>query len=81
MAMTKAYSLCSSMDETQGYKNEIAFYSAIKAAFVKYSTVDKKRSDEQRNSALKLILDNAIIAEGVDDIFSMVGINYNKGKV
>lgn len=63
------------MDETQGYKNEIAFYSAIKTAFVKHSTVDKKRSDEQRNSALKQILDNAIIAEGVDDIFSMVGLD------
>ncbi|HIF9478093.1 TPA: type I restriction endonuclease subunit R [Photobacterium damselae] len=74
-AMTKAYSLCNTMDETQGYKNEIAFYSAIKTAFVKHSTVDKKRSDEQRNSALKQILDNAIIAEGVDDIFSMVGLD------
>lgn len=74
-AMTKAFSLCNTMDETQGYKNEIAFYSAIKTAFVKHSTVDKKRSDEQRNSALKLILDNAIIADGVDDIFSMVGLD------
>ncbi|HIF9325829.1 TPA: type I restriction endonuclease subunit R [Photobacterium damselae] len=74
-AMTKAYSLCNTMDETQGYKNEIAFYSAIKTAFIKHSTVDKKRSDEQRNSALKQILDNAIIAEGVDDIFSMVGLD------
>ncbi|CEO38582.1 type I restriction endonuclease subunit R [Photobacterium kishitanii] len=74
-AMTKAFSLCNTMDETQGYKNEIAFYSAIKTAFVKHSTVDKKRSDEQRNSALKQILDNAIIADGVDDIFSMVGLD------
>ncbi|WIG82982.1 type I restriction endonuclease subunit R [Photobacterium damselae] len=74
-AMTKAYSLCNTMDETQGYKNEIAFYSAIKTAFIKHSTVDKKRSDEQRNSALKQILDNAIIADGVDDIFSMVGLD------
>ena len=74
-AMTKAFSLCNTIDETQGYKKEIAFYSAIKTAFVKHSTVDKKRSDEQRNSALKLILDNAIIADGVDDIFSMVGLD------
>nr|WP_255484316.1 type I restriction enzyme endonuclease domain-containing protein [Agarivorans sp. B2Z047] len=40
-ALAKAYSLCSTMDETHGYKNEIAFYSAIKAAFIKHSTVDK----------------------------------------
>ena len=74
-AMTKAYSLCNTMDETQAYKNEIAFYSAIKTTFIKHSTVDKKRTDEERNTALKQILDNAIIADGVDDIFSMVGLD------
>ncbi|MEZ8151224.1 type I restriction endonuclease subunit R [Vibrio splendidus] len=74
-ALTKAYSLCNTMDETQGYKNEIAFYSAIKTAFIKHSTVDKKRTDEERNTALKQILNNAIIVDGVDDIFSMVGLD------
>ncbi|WED21565.1 type I restriction endonuclease subunit R [Vibrio sp. JC009] len=74
-ALMKAFSLCNTMDETQGYKNEIAFFSAIKTAFIKHSTVDKKRSDEERNSALKQILDNAVVAEGVDDIFKMVGLD------
>lgn len=74
-ALTKAYSLCNTMDEVAGYKKEIAFYSAIKTAFIKHSTVDKKRSDEARNSALKQILDNAIIPGGVDDIFSLVGLD------
>ncbi|MEZ8192976.1 type I restriction endonuclease subunit R [Vibrio sp. 1F279] len=74
-ALTKAYSLCNTMDETHGYKNEIAFYSAIKTAFIKHSTVDKKRTDEERNTALKQILNNAVVADGVDDIFSMVGLD------
>ncbi|MEZ8094551.1 type I restriction endonuclease subunit R [Photobacterium swingsii] len=74
-ALAKAYSLCSTMDETHGYKNEIAFYSAIKTAFIKHSTVDKKRTDEERNTALKQILNNAVVADGVDDIFSMVGLD------
>ncbi|MFA0195287.1 type I restriction endonuclease subunit R [Vibrio artabrorum] len=74
-ALTKAYSLCNTMDETHGYKNEIAFYSAIKTAFIKHSMVDKKRTDEERNTALKQILNNAVVADGVDDIFSMVGLD------
>jgi type I restriction enzyme, R subunit len=74
-ALVKAYSLCSTMDETHGYKNEIAFYSAIKTAFIKHSTVDKKRTDEERNTALKQILNNAVVADGVDDIFTMVGLD------
>jgi Type I site-specific restriction-modification system, R (restriction) subunit and related helicases len=73
-ALMKAYSLCNTLDEVEGYKNEIAFYGAIKTAFLKHSTVDKKRSDETRNSALRQILDNAIVADGVDDIFSTVGL-------
>ncbi|OOE45309.1 type I restriction endonuclease subunit R [Salinivibrio kushneri] len=73
-ALMKAYSLCNTLDEVDGYKNEIAFYGAIKTAFLKHSTVDKKRSDESRNSALRQILDNAIVADGVDDIFSTVGL-------
>ncbi|MDN3696538.1 type I restriction endonuclease subunit R [Vibrio cortegadensis] len=74
-ALAKAYSLCSTMDETHGYKNEIAFYSAIKTAFIKHSTVDKKRTDEERNTVLKQILNNAVVADGVDDIFTMVGLD------
>lgn len=74
-ALAKAYSLCSTMDEIHGYKNEIAFYSAIKTAFIKHSTVDKKRTDEERNTALKQILNNAVVADGVDDIFTMVGLD------
>lgn len=75
VAMMKALSLCSTMDEVAGYRIEIAFYGAIKTAFLKHSTVDKKRSDELRNSALRQILNNAIVADGVDDIFKTVGLD------
>jgi len=75
IALTKAFSLCNTMDEVAEYRKEIAFYSAIKTAFLKHSSVDKKRSDEERNSAFKHIIDNAVIAEGVDDIFKMVGLD------
>ena len=74
-ALIKAFSLCNTMNEVAEYRKEIAFYSAIKTAFLKHSSVDKKRSDEERNSAFKQIIDNAVIAEGVDDIFKMVGLD------
>lgn len=74
-ALTKAFSLCNTLDAVSEYRTEIAFYSAIKTAFMKHTNVDKKRTDEERNSAFKQIIDNAVIAEGVDDIFSMVGLD------
>ncbi len=63
-ALTKAFSLCNTLDEVAEYRKEIAFYSAIKTAFLKHSSVDKKLSEEEKHSALKRIIDNAIVAEG-----------------
>nr|WP_198286422.1 type I restriction endonuclease subunit R [Stutzerimonas stutzeri] len=75
LAVTKAFSLCGTLDEAAPLRKEIAFFSAIKAAITKFTTVDKKRSDAEKNSALKQILDNAITSDGVDDIFALAGLD------
>jgi type I restriction enzyme R subunit len=74
-AITKAFSLCSTLDEAAPLKKEIAFFSAIKAAIIKHTTVDKKRTEENKNSILKQILDNAVVAGGVADIFALAGLD------
>jgi type I restriction enzyme R subunit len=74
-AISKAYTLCGTMDEVEPYKKEIAFLGAVKNAISKFTTIDKRRSDEEKNSALKQIIDNAVIANGVDDIFNLVGLD------
>lgn len=74
-AVSKAFSLCGTLDEAAALRREIAFFAAIKAAINKFTTVDKKRRDEQKNSALKQILDNAIVADGVADIFALAGLD------
>lgn len=70
-----AYTLCATLDEAKSYSKEIAFFDAVKHALKKFTSVDKRRTDEEKNSALKQIIDNAIIAEGVDDIFALVGLD------
>ncbi len=74
-AISKAYTLCSTLSEASTLKKEIAFLSAVKAAISKFTTIDKRRTDEEKNSALKQIIDNAIIADGVADVFEMVGLD------
>ena len=74
-AIRKAYTLCGTLDEAESFKKEIAFFSAINAAISKYTSVDKRRSDEERNSALKQIIDNAIVSEGITDVFELVGLD------
>ena len=73
--ITRAFSLCGTLDQAAVMKTEIAFFSAVKAAIVKYTSVDKKLSKAKKYSALKRILDNAIISEGVADIFALAGID------
>lgn len=70
-----AFTLCGTMDEAKEFSKEIAFFGAVKSAITKFTTIDKRRSDEEKNSALKQIIDNAIVADGVDDIFSLVGLD------
>ncbi len=75
LAINKAYSLCNTLDEAKELRAEIAFFSAIKAAISKFTSVDKKRTQEEKNSALKQILDNAVIAGGVADVFELAGLD------
>lgn len=70
-----AFTLCGTLDEAKVYSKEIAFFDEVKKAISKFTAVDKRRTDEEKNSALKQIIDNAIIADGVDDIFSLVGLD------
>lgn len=75
LQINKAYSLCSTLDEARALHKEIAFLSAIKAALVKYTSVNRSLSEEQKNSALKQILDNAVVADDVTDVFALCGLD------
>ena len=75
LAMTKANSLCGTLDEARVYREEIAFFQAIKVVIAKASGSDKKLSEDQKNNALKQILDNAVVAEGIDNIFALAGLD------
>jgi type I restriction enzyme R subunit len=74
-AISKSYTLCSTLDEAGPLKKEIAFLSAIKSAITKFTSPDKRRTDEDKNTALKQIIDNAIVADGVTDVFALVGLD------
>jgi type I restriction enzyme R subunit len=73
-AANVAYSLCSTLDGAKALHLELAFFSAIAGVLRKHGMTDKKRTAEQKHSALKQILDNAVKAEDVQDIFKMAGL-------
>jgi type I restriction enzyme R subunit len=74
-AISRAFAVCGTLDEVAPLRTEIAFFSAIKAAIVKYTTVDRKLTEAEKQSTLRRILDNAVVSDGVADIFALAGIN------
>jgi len=72
LALTKAFSLCGTLDEAKRYKEEIAFFQAVKVVIQKAGKTTKINNDP--NKAIKQIIDNALISDGIEDIFSLVGL-------
>lgn len=75
LTINKAFSLCGTLDEAKTLHKEIAFYSAIKAVISKHTSVDRKLSQAEKDSTLKQILDNAVLADGVADVFALCGLD------
>jgi len=75
LGLSQAFSLCGTLDEAAPLREEIAFFQAIRAVIAKASGTDKKLSEERKQAVLKQILDNAVVAEGVEDIFKLAGLD------
>jgi type I restriction enzyme R subunit len=74
LGVTRAFSLCGTLDEAAALREEIAFFQAIKSVIAKSTTSDRKLAEDRRNAVLKQILDNAVVSEGVEDIFKLAGL-------
>jgi type I restriction enzyme R subunit len=74
LAITIAFSLCGTLDKAASLREEIAFFQAIKNVISKASETDKKLSEEHKNAVLRQILNNAVVVEGVEDIFKLAGL-------
>jgi type I restriction enzyme, R subunit len=73
-AMTKAFALCCTVDEALSYREEVAFYQAIKVVLTKQSSAATKISDEHREHALRQLISRAVVSEDVVDIFEAAGL-------
>jgi len=74
LAITKAFSLCGTLDDAIKVREEIAFFQAINSVIAKATETDKRLSEERKNAVLKQILDNAVVSQGVEDIFKLAGL-------
>lgn len=75
LAMSKAFSLCCTLDEAKAVREEVAFFQAVKVILTKREISQKKRTDEERELAIRQIINSAVVSEEVVDIFDAVGLD------
>ncbi|MGH8857349.1 MAG: type I restriction endonuclease subunit R, partial [Polaromonas sp.] len=75
LAMSKAFTLCCTLDEAKAVREEVAFLQGVKVILTKKDITAKKRTDEQRELAIRQIISSAVVSENVVDIFDAVGLD------
>jgi type I restriction enzyme R subunit len=73
--MSKAFTLCCTLDEAKAVREEVAFLQAVKVILTKRDITAQKRSDEERDLAMRQIINSAVVSEEVVDIFNAVGLD------
>lgn len=74
LALSKAFSLCCTLDEAKALRDEVAFMQAVKVILTKRDISTQKKTDEQREAAIRQIINQAVVSESVVDIFDAVGL-------
>lgn len=72
-ALSSAFAIAIPHDEAMDAKDEIAFFQAVKAGLVKFES-KKTTSDEEIETTIKQVIDQALVTEQVIDIFDASGI-------
>lgn len=73
-SLTRAYALVAPRPEAMALKEALAFFQAVKTRLTKFETKRKGRGSEEIETAIRQIVDNALVTEGVIDIFGAAGI-------
>ncbi len=73
-ALSKAFSIAIPHEEAIAVKEEVAFYQAVKARLVKFDSTGTGKTDEEIETTIKQIIDQALVTEKVIDVFDAAGI-------
>lgn len=73
IGLSQSFALAVPSEEAMEIRDEIGFFQAIKARLVKFEPVGTPGT-EDIGSAIRQIVDQALVAEGVVDIFAAAGV-------
>ncbi len=73
-ALSQAFAIAIPHEQAMGAKDEIAFFQAIKARLCKFDSYTSGKADEGMETAIRQVIDEALVSNQVVDIFDAAGI-------
>ncbi len=73
-ALSKAFAIAIPHEQAMDVKDEVAFFQAVKARLVKFDATGLGRSDEEIETTIRQVIDQALVSEQVIDVFDAAGI-------
>ncbi len=65
LAMSKAFTLCCTLDEAKAEREEVAFFQAARVILTKREISGQRKADEARELAVRQIINSAVVSDQV----------------
>jgi len=72
--LSQSFSIAVPHEQAMDAKDEVAFFQAIKSRLAKFESSVNGKSDEEIETAIKQVIDEALVSSKVVDIFDAAGI-------
>ncbi len=73
-ALSKAFAIAIPHEQAMDVKEEVAFFQAVKARLIKFDATGTGRTDEEIETTIRQVIDQALVSEQVIDVFDAAGI-------
>lgn len=73
-ALSKAFAIAIPHEQAMDVKDEVAFFQAVKARLAKFDSTDSGKTDEEIETTIRQVIDQALVSEQVIDVFDAAGI-------
>ena len=73
-ALSKAFAMAVPLDRAMAVKDEVAFFQAVKARLSKFDATGTGLTNEEIETVIRQVIDQALVAEKVIDVFDAAGI-------
>ncbi|MFH1160786.1 MAG: DUF3387 domain-containing protein, partial [bacterium] len=73
-ALSRAFAIAIPHEQAMDVKEEVAFFQAVKSRLTKFDTAGAGKTDEELETAIKQVIDKALVTDQVIDLFDAAGI-------